>query len=249
MLFQTCEPGNAFTAAALHFHHMGYGVVRPAVERLKVERAAAGFLGAGVVAGLLQAEGEHPEQDGVARHVGGPGRQRAGNSVAQVAGVGTEEIHLVADLQRDQVARKAHAQPVECHCRLSPIAGDHLLERNEVPDLAVLEGELPDLPDRSSRLGRRVRLGRESQQMGFQEVRHGEAWRSLDRLREQGHRVAVIDIERLDRPLIERRCLSGCARKRVSLKILDHGALRGRRQLAVSAASAGRPRCYHRPRS
>ena len=93
--------------AALHFHHMGDGMVRPAVGRVQIQRAAPRILGARIVAGFLQPESVHAQQDGIARNIHRPVRQYAGNAVAQVARIGMIEVDQMAGLQRQEIVRKA----------------------------------------------------------------------------------------------------------------------------------------------
>jgi len=98
-----------------------------------------------------------------------------------------------------------------------------------VAGLAVVEAERLDLADRGPGQDVGVGLGRQAQQMSLEEVRHGEARRRLDRLGEQGHRVAVIEVEGLDGLDVERRRLGGRAVQGISLQVLDHDRLLGLR--------------------
>jgi hypothetical protein len=105
------HPADAVLGPALHLHDMGDGVVGPAVARLLGERRAPGGLGAGVVAGLLEAEGVHAEHRRPAGHVLGPVRQGAGDAVAQGPGVGAVEVGEVAGLEGDDVALLSDPPP------------------------------------------------------------------------------------------------------------------------------------------
>ena len=60
------RPAHAVLGAALHLHHVGHSVVRPAVERLGVEGFSADSLGPRVVSHLLQTERVHAEHDAAA---------------------------------------------------------------------------------------------------------------------------------------------------------------------------------------
>jgi hypothetical protein len=77
VVVRVVEPGHAVGEPALHLHDVGHGMDGPEVVRVALDGFAAHGLGADIVAHLLEAEGEHAEHEAVARHVVGPGRQRA----------------------------------------------------------------------------------------------------------------------------------------------------------------------------
>ena len=130
------HPGDALALPALHLHHMGDRVLGPAVARLELDRAAAGGFRAGVVAGLLQPEGVHAEHGMVAGHRRVPGRQGAGDAVAQHAAVAGEIVDLVAGLQRQRVARMVDRDVLQRLARGVPAAGGEMAERGDVGRLA-----------------------------------------------------------------------------------------------------------------
>src|SRR3546814_19636778 len=70
------HPAEAVLGAALHLHHVGDGVVGPAVERLAFDGFAPLGLGARVVAAFLEAEGVHAEKPRVAGQGGRPPRHK-----------------------------------------------------------------------------------------------------------------------------------------------------------------------------
>ncbi len=97
------EKPDAFREPALHLQGVHDGVDAPYVARVPLHCRPGGLLGPGVVAGLLQSEAEHAQQRAVVRILLVPGRQRAGDPVAQRGGVPGEEVDLVSDDQRQGV--------------------------------------------------------------------------------------------------------------------------------------------------
>ena len=60
------HPSDSGTRVALHFVHMRHGVVGPRIIGAGIQRRAAGFFGATVIAALLAPKGEHAKKGGVA---------------------------------------------------------------------------------------------------------------------------------------------------------------------------------------
>ncbi|MDT4862653.1 hypothetical protein FQZ97_973220 [compost metagenome] len=135
------HPADAVLRAALHFHHVRHGVVRPAVQRLRIERLASHRFGARVVATFFEAERVHAQDDGMPRHVGGPVRHHARDAVAQVARAGAVEVDQVPGLQRHDVIRVLHVVPVHGQGGLGPFALQHALDHRDVRGLAFVHGQ------------------------------------------------------------------------------------------------------------
>jgi hypothetical protein len=76
MVVGVVEPRRAVLEPALHLEDMRDGMDGPKIVRIALDCLAAHGLGPGIVAHLLEAEGEHAQNEAVARHVVGPGRQR-----------------------------------------------------------------------------------------------------------------------------------------------------------------------------
>jgi hypothetical protein len=102
------DPGKPVRGTALHFHDMGDGMMSPAVPGVGIDGHAPGIFRLGVCAGLLEAEGVHPEHEGPARHAL-PMRQGAGDPVAQGPRVGAQEVEQMPRLKRDR--RREDAPP------------------------------------------------------------------------------------------------------------------------------------------
>ena len=100
------HPGDPVGAAVLHLQNVGHGVLSPVVAGLQLDGATARGLGAVVQRGLLKAEGVHAQDGVVVGHAFGPGGQGAGDPVAQVAAVAQQEVHELARLQRQDIARE-----------------------------------------------------------------------------------------------------------------------------------------------
>src|SRR5579872_6748657 len=63
---QAVDPGDAFTASALHFQHMGHAVCRPKIAGIAVDRCAPRGFGFGVIAAFLMREAAAAEYGAVA---------------------------------------------------------------------------------------------------------------------------------------------------------------------------------------
>ena len=150
------------------------GVLRPGVARFELDRGAAGILGGDVVAGLLEAERVHAEHRVIARHAVRPRRQRARDAVAQHARLAAEEVELVADLQRQQVARVFDRDVLQHLRRRVPAAFDQMVDGVEMALLLRGGGKLPGGIARRARDRNAGRLGAEQMQPRAQRVRHHE---------------------------------------------------------------------------
>src|SRR5690606_23913317 len=77
------HPSEPVLGAALHFHHMRHGMVRPAVLWLQGYGAAAAVLGAREVTTLLKTEGVHAKKETSPWYLRRPMRQRPPDAIAQ----------------------------------------------------------------------------------------------------------------------------------------------------------------------
>jgi hypothetical protein len=188
------DPVEALGGAALHLHHMGDGVMRPGVARFGRDGLAARGFGAGVVARFLQPEGVHPEEEGPARHRV-PMRQRAGDAVAERAGVGAQEVDEVARLKRDEVAREGEGVAFEMPRGEGPVAPERGLERGAVACGAVVMGQVAGRVQHGAGGGGRRGFGGEGEAPGAGEMRHGAGGRLGDGGLEGGDGVARVGRE------------------------------------------------------
>jgi hypothetical protein len=130
------HPGDALALATLHFHDMGYRMLRPTVARLDFGRAAAGGFGAGIVAGLLKSESLHAEYRMIARHTLAPGWHGACKAITQHARVTGKEIDLMAGLQRQRIERFVDGQILQYSASLVPAPTGKPSKRRDMPGLA-----------------------------------------------------------------------------------------------------------------
>ena len=185
------DPGQSIGGAALHLHHVRHGVMGPAVARVGLDRGASGFLGRGIGAGFLEAEGVHAQNDGPSGHLG-PMRQGSGDAVAQGPRVRPQEIDEMPRLQRDQVPGEAERVPFEPLRRFGPVAPERGLKRREMPGLPFASRAPRDAGERGARRGGGLRFRGEGETPAPRDGRH-EAVGRLGRGRvEQTHGVARV---------------------------------------------------------
>jgi hypothetical protein len=99
------HPADAVAKPPFHLHHMGDGMDRPGIARRQFDRVAAGILRPPEHVVLFQPEGLHAENVAIAGYGRVPLGQDARRAVAQQGGVADEEIDLMGDLKRQEVAR------------------------------------------------------------------------------------------------------------------------------------------------
>ncbi len=215
------HPGDAVRMAALHFHDVHHGVLRPAVAPLEFERAAALRLGLRVGAGFLQPEGVHAEQRVVTGHGALPGRQRARDPVAQHARVAGEEIERVSGLQRQRVARVVDAQVLQRARRVVPAALQQQADRLQVACFAPVGRQAQSGLPGGARRGEAARLGAEQAEPGLERVRHRHRRRCGDGGFRLGERIAEIALEQAQRLRIARLALGRRAGQGVALRVLE----------------------------
>ena len=216
------HPADAVLRAPLHLHDMRDGVVGPTVERLQLDGLAAGFLGPIVVTGFFEAEGVHAQHDGIARHVGRPLRQSAGDAVAHVARIGPVEIHQVAGLQGDQIPRKQNVVAIQRQRRRCPVAVQQQLQGSGVGVLAVVERQRLGPGEAGLRRGRGPGFGGEPHEMGIQQMGHGKVGGRRDGAVQKVDGVAAVDVERFNGLIEHRHGLRRGAGEGVPLTIGQH---------------------------
>ena len=216
------HPADAVLRASLHLHHVGHGMVRPAIERLEVERAAASVLRARVIAGLLETERVHRHHRVIAGNVRGPVRHDARDSIAQVACAAAIEIHQVADLQTRQVAGVTHVVEVHRAGRRDPVAGEHLFEARQLRRLSLVERHRADGGGDVACLRRCRRLGGQREDERLEQVRLGERRGIGDGLVEARQRVPAVDVEASHRGVEQRSRARRRTGESVRLTIGDH---------------------------
>ena len=174
---------------------------------------AADVLGAGVVAGLLEAEGVHAEQVAVARHFLVPVRQRLRNAVAQQDRVAEVEVDGVRGLDRDEVARvldrdRAIAVRRQLEAALQPGSrgGDMRLLASRRAGADALE-RIDARPDQRQF----ALLGGHDREVGAQRMRGREVRILGKRLVDRSLRVAEVAVGLLGREFVvlERRSALG----------------------------------------
>ena len=158
----------------------------------------------------------------IARHAVRPGRQRARDAVAQHARLAAEEVELVADLQRKQIAR-VFDRDVFHHLRgRVPAAFDQVVDGVEVALLLRGGGQIPGGVARRACDRNAGRLGAEQVQPRLQRVRHDETGTFGERLVDARDRIVDEEIQFTHRRLIVGQAVPGRSGKLVAAAILEH---------------------------
>ena len=121
-----------------------------------------------------------------------PGRQRACDAIAQHARITAEEIDLVANMQRQCIARVGDADVLEHAPRGTPAAFDEQPHRFHVPELALGACQRCRGCTARARDRQRRRLGAEQEQITLQHMRHRHLWGRRQRGVDCGDGVADI---------------------------------------------------------
>ena len=137
-------------------------------------------------------------------------RHHSGDPVAEVQGVAAVEVHDVADLQRERVARVARQHAIDRRAGVMPAAVDQALGRGDEAPLAIVRaGRMP--------AGRIQRLHHHRYELAFgqrieheclQEMPGNKSGRRLQPLVDGGDRIADVALELLERALVARQCES-----------------------------------------
>ena len=192
--------GDAFRLAPLHLHHMGDGVLGPAVVRLQFDGVAAGFLGPAVVAALLQAEGIHAQEEAVAGVGGGPVGQGAGQAAAQIVLVAVIKVGQVADLKRQGVTRMVGQKAVVYRARAVPVALRPGLQGRGVAELAFVgtAGQPVQMSKACLDFGQDALFPKRGVYGGAEDVAHDEIGIDLQCRVKNLDRVAAIALQALE---------------------------------------------------
>ena len=162
--------------ASLHLVRVSYRVDRPDVRTVEADRLQPDDLAAVVVAGLLEPEGEHPEQEGVRRVVGRPGRERAADAVPQRRRPAGEEVGLVTGGQGQHVARVRRRQLGQQVAGGQHVAAEPRVGHRDVRPLPIGQsGQVRRGQPRRERPGRRgggVGLRAEHPEVGGEDLAH-----------------------------------------------------------------------------
>lgn len=210
VLLPRAHPGQAFADAPLHLQHMGHGMMRPGIRRMKLHRLAAGFLGTAVFAAFLEAKRLHAEHRMIARHVAAPFRQHTRDPVAQGAGVAAEIVEDVADLQGQGIARMIEQDILETLARLVVLAGNQRVDGGDMLTLARVGRQRYRRRAAVARRRQARRLGPGQEDIGLEQMRQGEARRGRDGPVDGGDRIADVALQLGLRLLEEgKRCRIG----------------------------------------
>ena len=217
------HPGDAVGLPALHFHHVRHRMLRPTVARLEFDRRPPLRFGTRVVGSFLQAEGMHTEQRVVAGHGRRPGRQGAGDAVAQQARVADVEIDQMPDLQGDDIRRVVDGDVLQRPPGAMPVPGEQMADGLDVTALARI-GRQPGRR-RVEVAGRRDgrRLGADQEQVGLEHVRHDKVRPRGDGGVDAGHRVFDVALKLAQgAPVVGLAVSVGAGMGEVELVVLDH---------------------------
>ena len=137
-------------------------------------------------------------------------RHHAGDPVAKVQGVAAVEVHEVADLQRERVARVARQHAIDRRAGVMPAAVDQALGRGDETALAIVRaGRMPaGRVERLHHHRHELALGQRVQHERLQQMPGNESGRSLQPLVDRGDRIADVALELLERALVARECES-----------------------------------------
>ena len=218
------HPGKALLQSPLHLHDMRDCVLRPAVAGMERRGAPSLALGEGVVATLLEAKGMHGGQKMIARPVFAPRRQGARDAVPHHARITHEEIDVMADLQRQQIARMVDRHPLQRCRRVMKVAGRELAQGLEMGPLPrghrQSHGPVVALPGTLESLW----LGADQVHPAVRDVGHGEVRGRGDRAVHRLQRVAEVAVLQIERALEKVARLRRGARQFEALAIMNrHG--------------------------
>ena len=198
------------------------GVVRPETERLKFGGRAGLLLGAGVIAGFLQAEAVEGQQCSVAHLVLGPEWQRSRRAIPDPMETPEKSIGQRSALMRHQVERIAHQVAIQHRHGSGPGASAQMRQGGEMSLLALVQRQRPGDLNQSFGLGPQARVIRQREHPSFAEMRHGAIGGGLTCCVKQADGVAVHEVKR-PYCLIVRGDGRGCRAGQVmSLGVLGH---------------------------
>ena len=222
----SCGPADAVGAAVLHLADMGDGVLGPAVAGLQLDGAAAGRLGAGVVAGLLKTEGVHGQERVVVRHALRPGGQGPRDAVAQHARVAGQEVDQLAGLQSQEVARVVDGHVLKDAAGGPGPASEQRLGGGAVGLFAAVGGKPARVGQGGAADGLGRRVGADAGHVGLQQMGHDETGAVGQRPGQVLHRPAAIAVVGVERRLVGlRRCRAGAGQGMAVDVSCGHGSL------------------------
>jgi hypothetical protein len=198
------------------------GVMRPETERFEFGGGTRLVLGAGVIAGFLQAEAVEGQQCSVARLVLRPEWQRPCRAIPDPMETPQESVGQCRALMRHQVERIAHQVAVQRCDGSGPGALAQMRQGGEMSLLALVQGQRPGDLNQSFGLDPQARVIRQREHPSFPEMRHGAIGGGLTCCVKQADGVAVHEVKR-PYCLIVRGDGRGCRAGQVmSLGVLGH---------------------------
>ena len=126
---------------------------------------------------------------------------------------------------RHEIERVPHQVPVQHRNRRAARAPDRLTQRGAVPLFPLVHRQVSDGLKQGSGMAEHGRIVGKHEQPSLRQMRHGEIGRRLTRRVEQAWWVAVAEVESSHRLVIQRDGFGRRTGYRLSLGVLDHGAL------------------------
>ncbi|MCZ7599701.1 MAG: hypothetical protein M5U09_20805 [Gammaproteobacteria bacterium] len=234
----------ALVDPVLHLHHVGERMDGPAVAAFDFQCRARRGLGAAVLVALLEAEGLHAEDVGVAGHVAVEVTDDAADAVAQAYGIAEIEVGQVTALDGERVAGPRGKHAVPRRPRLVPAAFHEVARGGGQHPLAVVRlvrqglGLLDALADRRQILA----LAHHQHGAGIEDVAEHETGVLLDGGGEGLGRVAEIALELVQRLLVRLQRAGLAGRDGHAAGVGAGGRIGGHGQLSIEIPDSSGPR-------